>query len=261
MVDQPKEEAEASKDISVIVAIHDSPEATERCLASLEKYGAEAEIILVDDGSRLQKTIDVIQTYEQRNSWIVIRHDEPIGHSRSCEAGSRVATRPYLCLLNSDTIVTPWSWSAAKRAFESDARIAVTGPSTSWAGTRQVVPAAELCRHYWNDDQVFAFARRYVNAHRAAAWVDLPQISGFAFFIRRRVWESFGGFDKNLPDYGNETELCARLSKSGWRLVWTPDSYIHHLGNLSYTEVKTPKADRAKAYIREKHGDGGRRFP
>jgi len=253
--DQPEDEVEASKDISVVVAIHDSPEVTRRCLGSIEKYGTNAEIILVDDGSQLRETIDLIQDYKQRNSWIVIRHNDALGHSRSCEVGSRFATRLYLCFLNSDTVVTPWSWLAAKRAFESDSRIAVTGPSTSWAFTEQVVPVARHCRDYWNDCQIFAFAQKYIKAQKYSKLVDLPEIGGFAFFIRRELWNKLGGFDVNLPDYGNEAELCIRLSKCGWRLVWTQNSYIHHFGNLSYSDVKTPKVISAQAYIREKHGD------
>jgi GT2 family glycosyltransferase len=85
--------------------------------------------------------------------------------------------------------------------------------------------------------------------------VDLPQISGFAFFIRKDVWDSFGGFDQNLSDYGNEFELCLRLSKAGWRLVWTPNSYIHHFGNASYKETKRAKSIVARAYVTQKHGD------
>ena len=255
MFNQPKEEIEASKDFSVIVAIHDSPEITRRCLGSLEKYGGDVEIILIDDNSRLQETIDLIQDYEKRDSWVVVRHDESMGHSRSCEAGCRLATRPYLCLLNSDTVVTPWSWSGITLAFGTDPRIAVVGPSTSWAGTEQLVLKAEYCRHYWNDSQIFAFAQKYVESHKDSPLVDLREVSGFAYFIRREIWESVGGFDKNLSDYGNETELNKRLLKSGWRLAWTRRSYIHHFGNTSYKEKSIHKRILATDYIKKKHSD------
>jgi len=253
--DQPEDEVEASKCISVIVTIHDSLEVTRRCLKSIEAYGANAEIILVDDGSKFQETIDLIQDYKQRNGWIVIRHKKPMGHSRSCEDGSRMASRSYLCFLNSDTVVTPWSWRACKEAFDSDPRIVVTGPTTSRAATKQTIRRAEYCRHHWTDSQIYAFAEKYISKQLPRSWVDLREISGFAFFIRREVWEKFGGFDEKLPDYGNEAELCIRLSKSGWRLVWTLNSYIHHFGSLSYSEMRTPKVIFAQAYIREKHGD------
>jgi len=124
--DQPEDEVEASRDMSVIVPILDSPKFLIRCLHSLELYAPHAEIILVDDGSIMQETLHILEDFHHRNNWLLIRHDKSVGHSRACEDGARLATRPYLCLLNSDTVVTPWSWSAAKRAFETDPRIAVT---------------------------------------------------------------------------------------------------------------------------------------
>jgi len=256
---QPGDEVEASRDISVIVAIYDSPEVTRRCLESIEKYGANAEVILVDDGSQLKETTDLIQDYEHRNGWIVIRHKEPMGHSRSCEAGSRFATRPYLCFLNSDTVVTPWSWRGAKEAFDSDPRIAVTGPTTSCASTKQTVRRAEYCRHYWTNNQICAFAERYISKQQPRSWVDLPSVDGFAFFIRRAIWEEFGGFDSRLMDYGNETELCKRLSKAGFHIIWTRNSYIHHFGQGSYASIMSPRILRerreaAQAYIEDLHG-------
>lgn len=244
--DQPEDEVEASRDISVVVAIHDSPEFTRRCLESIEKYGANAEVILVDDASQLQETTDLIQNYEQRNGWILVRHKEPMGHSRSCEAGSRLATKPYLCFLNSDTVVTPWSWRACKEAFDSDPQIAVTGPTTSRASTKQTVRRAEYCRHYWTNNQICAFAERYISKQQPRSWVDLPAVDGFAFFIRRIIWEEFGGFDPRLMDYGNETELCKRLSKAGFRIIWTQNSYIHHFGEATYSRIMSTNEIRQK---------------
>jgi len=252
---QPEDEAEASRDMSVIVTILDSPKFLIRCLRSLEMYAPHAEIILVDDGSTMQETLHILQDFHNRKNWLLIRNEKSLGHSRACEIGTRLATRSYLCLLNSDTVVTPWSWSAVKRAFESEPSIAVIGPSTSWAVTEQVITVARCCRHYWNDSQIFTFAQKYIEAHKYSPLVDLHEISGFAFFIRREVWENFGGFDENLPDYGNESELCIRLLKSGWRLVWTRNSYIHHFGRASYREMKLPKIIHSQAYIKEKHGD------
>jgi len=256
--DQPKDEVEASRDISVVVAIHDSPEVTRRCLESIEKYGANAEFILVDDGSQLQETTDLIQDYEHRNGWIVVKHKEPMGHSRSCEAGSRLATKPHLCFLNSDTVITPWSWRGAKEAFDSDPQIAVTGPTTSCAATKQTIRRAEYCRHYWTNSQICVFAEKYISKQQPRSWVDLPAVDGFAFFIRQKIWEKFGGFDNKLPDYGNESELCRRLSEKGFRIVWTQNSYIHHFGEATYSRIMSTNEIRqkritARDYIQSVH--------
>jgi GT2 family glycosyltransferase len=228
------EEKQASEKISIVVAVHDAPDVTRRCLSSLETFGGKSEIIIVDDQSKLEPTRGLLDDACSRNCWRLIRNEKALGHSRASEAGVAVSSRPYVCLLNSDTIVTPHSWLGAVRAFEADVRIAVSGPSTSQTVGPQFVRRALHCRHHWSDEQIWCFTEKYVAAHRHEPVVDLPMVGGFAFFVRRTVWNELQGFDKNLPDYGNETEFCRRVIKSGLRVVWSKAGYIHHLGSESY---------------------------
>ena len=254
---QPPSEAEASASMSIIVAINDSPEVVQRCLASLEKFAMRSEVILVDDGSVLQQTLDLIEAFRARNGWKYIRHDVPQGHSKCCNEGAQQSTRLHLCLLNSDTVVTPWSWQGIKEAFESDPAIGVAGPSTSWAATRQMITRAMHCRHYWSDEQINSFAYCIAADNRLKPCIDLSEASGCAFFIRRSLWERLGGFDPNLPDYGNESELCMRVLKADWRIVWVEGSYIHHFGRQSYGREEHGALLRrfavARRYIDSKH--------
>lgn len=253
----PDQERKASAWISVVVAVHDAPEVTRRCLRSLEVFGGEAEIIVVDDGSKLERTQRVLAEASSRNNWKLLRHDTALGHSRASEAGVAVSTRPYVCLLNSDTVVTPRSWHGIVRAFEQAPSIGVVGPSTSYAHGPQIVSRALHCRHYWSNDQIWCFAEKYVAKHQQELIVDLPMVGGFAFFVRRTAWDLLSGFDKNLPDYGNETEFCQRVTQAGLQIVWTRASYIHHLGSASYgrtfglSEIQRRCLD-AKAYIQRK---------
>jgi hypothetical protein len=257
-LDHLENESKASADFSVVVAINDAPEVLLRCLKSLEDYAPMAEVILVDDGSVLKQTLQVSQGFQVRNGWKMIRHDRPQGHSKACEDGARLATRPYLCLLNSDTVTTPWSWLGVKRAFEMDPRIGIGGPSTSWASTPQMLRTAYCCRYYWTDNQILRFAQRQAFKREDNSNVELPEVDGFAFFIRRDLWETLGGFDPNLPDYGNEAELCRRASKRGWKIVWIRSSYVHHFGGASYWrngyEPIRQRSLAAREYINKKHG-------
>ena len=248
---------QASACMSIVVPIHDAPAVTCRCLASLEKYAPESEITLVDDASRLAETREIIQRFCGRNRWGVLRHKKTLGHSESCRDGAWFATRPYLCLLNSDTVVTPWCWRRVKEAFEQDERIGVVGPSTNNSRNPQTQRLATVFSSRWSDGQICAFARHLLTGCREPLFVDLAFISGFAFFIRRGLWEKAGGFDRNLPDYGNETELCSRIARLGYRMVWVRNSYIHHFGQRSYGatlggEGIDARCRAATRYIRQK---------
>jgi GT2 family glycosyltransferase len=251
-------DAEASAAISIVVPIHDAPMVTRRCLASLEKYAPKSEVILVDDASKLAETSEVIQSFADRNSWKVIRHEVARGHSEACRVGGELAARSYLCLLNSDTVVTPWCWRQVIDVFDQDQTIGVVGPSTSDAGTPQVLALARTLRLYWNDNQICFFANQLLSKCEEPVTVELPWVSGFAFFIRRSLWEEIGGFDEKLPDYGNEVELCSRILKKGYRIVWIRNAYIHHFGQQSYKlsigEARIEERIRAaKVYLKDKN--------
>src|ERR1039457_6210368 len=78
--EQSLEDAQASASLSIIVPVHDAPEVTNRCLMSLQKYAPKAEIILVDDASKLEETNKILEDFSSRNNWKLIRHLEPLGH-------------------------------------------------------------------------------------------------------------------------------------------------------------------------------------
>ena len=259
---QPREEAEACRSISFVVPVHDAPEVTRRCLSSLALYARTAEVILVDDGSMEPATRHLLEEHSTSHGWRLVVHPSPLGHSRACEAGARFATRDFLCLLNSDTYVTPWGWAAIVDAFLLCDRTAVVGPSTSWATTEQRLIPAMHCRHFWTDSQIVGFAERHRKRVPSTDLVRLREISGFAFFIRRDIWEEAGGFDPSLVDYGNEAELCERLTARGWGLVWVKAAYIHHFGQQSYSRlgdgyIANQKARVALWFKRRNAGSSG----
>ena len=146
------------------------------------------------------------------------------------------------------------------RAFDLSPEIAVVGPSTSHTAGPQIVRRALHCRHYWTDGQIGSFAEKYVAEHESEPVVDLPSLGGFAFFVRRSVWDQIGGFDRNLPDYGNETDFCRRAKESGLRIVWSKGTYIHHLGGESYGRILgfsaiNKRCLEAQSYIDRKWDD------
>ncbi len=234
--------------LSLIIPVHDAPAVVRRCLASVARHRGQAEVILVDDGSELPETRRLLTDFAAGAGAKLIRHETPQSHSRACESGAAVANGDILGLLNSDTILTAGCLEAILKVFDAPGAPAVAGPMTSYAATPQALIDVMPFRHEWDEPTIEAFAhlytrrfgRDYLNPLLAPARFDVREVSGFAFFIRRDVWREMEGFDKKLPDYGNESELCARLVKLGRRLVVTRGSYIHHLGRQSFGPRSNP---------------------
>ncbi|WP_420005368.1 glycosyltransferase family 2 protein [Arenibacterium sp. LLYu02] len=62
--------------------------------------------------------------------------------------------------------------------------------------------------------------------------------AGASLMIRREVIEAVGGFDETFFLYFEETELCHRAARAGWRTHYVPQSTIRHVGSAS-TGMKT----------------------
>ena len=79
---------------------------------------------------------------------------------------------------------------------------------------------------FWRDNP---WTRRYRlvgdEQHRArnADWV-----SGASFLVRRDAFEAVGGFDEAYFMYVEDVDLCWRLHRAGWAVLYEPSSRVVH---------------------------------
>ena len=61
------------------------------------------------------------------------------------------------------------------------------------------------------------------------------RLGGYAFLIRREVFQQIGGFDTVFGrGYYEDVDLGRRLNQSGWRIGMHPDTHIYHKGGGSF---------------------------
>ena len=70
--------------------------------------------------------------------------------------------------------------------------------------------------------------------------MDIPEAetqvdwtAGASLMIRRDVIEEIGGFDETFFLYFEETDLCRRAARAGWRTHYVPTSTVAHIGSAS----------------------------
>ena len=57
---------------------------------------------------------------------------------------------------------------------------------------------------------------------------EVENITGACLFIRKKVLDQVGYFDENFFMYFEETELCYRIRKKGWKIYYLPNAEILH---------------------------------
>jgi N-acetylglucosaminyl-diphospho-decaprenol L-rhamnosyltransferase len=61
----------------------------------------------------------------------------------------------------------------------------------------------------------------------------VESLAAVSILVRRRAFDSVGGFDERYFLYGEDVDLCHRLRLAGWRLLALPTAWSRHVGGAS----------------------------
>jgi len=124
----------------------------------------------------------------------------------------------YVCLLNSDTIVSKGWLDKMMKTFETDPKIGFVGPSTN------------NCRGVQNTIKSEAEA----NKHTDEIHLMKDPLSGFCLVFRSCIWDAVHGFDERYEFYGAESIFIYKAMKMcGYKCAWRKDAFVYHIGSAS----------------------------
>ena len=226
-------------DASIVIASRNSRAYIERTLRRVA--GAGREVIVVDSAST-DGTVAVV-----RERFPVVRLVElevNTGYGGALNEGARLATGEYLLLMNAD------AWPARQDSLERLVSFADGAPAAGAVGPRLLYPDGSLQRSVrgfptlWRLGTEYLFLRwlgprsRALNAFYGAGFdhdsvADAEFLVGAVLLFRRQAFEDVGGFDPSFFMFNEEVDLCYRLRRAGWRIVFTPGSEFVHIGGAS----------------------------
>ncbi len=224
--------------ISIIVAARDARSYIERTLGELSATGHE--LIVVDCAS----TDGTAAFVRDRFAGVrLVELDVNPGYGGALNEGVRFASGGYLLLMNAD------AWPV-HGAVEQLVAFADNEPSAAAIGPRLLNPDGSLQRSVrgfptlWRLATEYFFLRwlaprsRLVNAFYGAGFAhdsvrDAEFLVGAVLLTRRQAFEEVGGFDPSFFMFNEEVDLCYRLRRRGWRVVFFPGAEFVHLGGAS----------------------------
>ncbi|MGI8932164.1 MAG: glycosyltransferase family 2 protein, partial [Sphingomicrobium sp.] len=94
---------------------------------------------------------------------------------------------------------------------------------------------------------------------------DVSAVTAACLLVRRDVWGEVGGLDEAFPISYNDIDLCLKVAKAGYRILWTPEVLVYHLESQSRGKDASPekreRLDRDKARLIDRWGDRLRSDP
>ncbi len=228
-------------DISLVIVNYNVKEFLANLLTSVEKAKGNLvlEIFVVDNNSS-----DGSMSYLRRRFPYVnfIENRDNVGFGRANNQAIRQAKGKYTLLINPDTLIEEDTLRVMYDHMESHPKAGASGckilnPDGTFADeSRRTVPTP------WNAlgkvlglatllPKSKTFAGYYMNWLDEDTPSEVPVISGSFMFFRTDVLKELDGFDERFFMYGEDIDLCYRLTQSGRVIDYVPStSIIHYKG-------------------------------
>lgn len=232
--------------ISVVYVNWNTQKLLENSLNSLKAHSGlhKLEIIVVDNGSTDNS---VAWLKEFHPEVLQVRLEKNMGFSVGNNEGAARASGDYLLLLNTDTEVLPTTVPGLVRVLEAD-------PTIGCVGARHLNEDRSLQRSMDSFPNLLADSLTYTEVHRfshVAQWLSrrhawwsahdrlrsVDWVNGACMLFRREAFDQACGFDKDIFIYGEEVDLCKRISDQGWGVIFAPGAEIIHLGGGAMNRV------------------------
>ena len=206
------------------------------------------EIIVSDNGSK-EGCVEGIRKAFPYPNLRVVENKANLGFARGNNAGIAMAQGEYVLILNPDTIVH-------EAALDKLIRFADRHPEGGAFGCRVLYPdgryqpsamVAPTVGRWW----IRAFGLHHLGrlssiflsgayyGWRGDTERDIDWQSGCCVMVRGSLLKALGGFDPQFFYQNEEVDLCKRVWEAGYKVLFTPQAEITHLGGQSVKRART----------------------
>lgn len=231
-----------SKKISVIIVSFNTKHLIDRCFKSVKNSaeGIDYEIIVVDNLSNDGSYDYIKENYPEVK---LVQSGGNIGFAAANNLGYKSAEGDYIVLLNSDAFMVEEGLKKAVEKMEKDKSIGLAGAKLigedgEWQPSARTSPGiiselfviSGISAKYPKNRLFGRPDMTYCNQDKD---IICDWVPGAFSIIRREAIEKAGFFDERFFLYFEEVDLCMRIKKAGYKIVYWADIRVIHIGGGS----------------------------
>lgn len=202
-----------------------------------------AEIIVADNASTDDSILFLQAQYPQVK---IILNTVNGGFAKGYNDALQHVKSEYYVLLNSDVEVSPGWIEPAITLMDSDKSIAACQPKIKDFHNKEFFEYAGAAGGFI-DKFGYPFCRGRIletTERDNGQYDDVHEIfwaTGACMFIRSECFHKAKGFDEDFFAHMEEIDLCWRLKNLGYKIMFTPDSTVYHVGGGTLNKTSSRK--------------------
>jgi N-acetylglucosaminyl-diphospho-decaprenol L-rhamnosyltransferase len=226
-------------DLAVVIVNYNAGAFLGRCLSSAEAASGDIslDVVVVDNASRDGSARAAAGVPSEMT---LIENPDNRGFAAAANQGIAASDAPFVFLLNPDAEITGGTLAALVKLAREQPRAGAVGclvrnpDGTIQPSARRVPGLFESLMHAFLGP--FFPGNRWSRSYTMAGWDraserEVEWISGSAMLLRREALDEVGGFDEGYFMYVEDVDLCTRLRRAGWTVLFSPElEVVHQIG-------------------------------
>ncbi len=249
-----KYEIDGNPLISVIIPNKDHTDDLDICLKSLYEKSSykNFEVIIVENNSTEKETFEYYEALTQKHGNIkIVKWKGNFNYSAINNFGVNYAKGEYILLLNNDVEIINGvcleemlMFAQRKDVGAVGAKLYYSDDTVQHAGV--ILGLGGMAGHAHKH-----FGRNHPGyMARASIAQNLSACTAACLMMRRDVFDEVGGLDESFEVAFNDVDLCMKIRKKGYLVVFTPYAELYHYESKSRGNDSTPeKLERFRGEI------------
>lgn len=231
-------ELKGNPKISIIIPNKDHFRELKRCIDSITSLSSydNYEIVIADNGSSEEELLEYYNILQNDKRIKICYLDVPFNFAAINNYAAGFADGDYYLFLNNDTeVITPgWMEELLMYAQRDDvgaagAKLYYPDNTIQHAGIilgmgRDHIAGLPFCGYPRSEG---GYVGRLCYAQ------DMSAVTAACMLIKASLFHDLDGFDEAYAVAYNDVDLCMRIRKTGYLIVWTPYAELYHHESLS----------------------------
>ncbi|WP_434678016.1 glycosyltransferase [Pseudomonas sp. R1-18] len=231
--------------VSLIIPTRNAHALVKQCIDSIKALTTypHYEIILIDNGSDEQESLEYFAQIDQEDNIRVLRDNGPFNYSALNNGAVKIAKGELIGLINNDIEVITPDWLSEMVSIALQPKVGAVGARLWYPDGRLqhggvVVGVGGVAGH----------SHKYLpkGAHgyfcRAELIQEFSAVTAACLIIKKSIFDEVSGLnEENLKIAFNDVDFCLRVQEAGYLNIWTPFAELYHHESATRGLEDTPQ--------------------